>query len=357
MTQPTATHRQRVALAIAHQTPDRIPRDFACEPEVWVKLEDHFDTRDHYEILRLLDVDCRVVSYDAEAFCNRRCGTFTQTMPGGLTQDVWGALRKPVRNEFGSHQELCDYPLRDARSIDDLKRHDWPQPDWWDFSRLPEVIEKINPGGEYHLRYRVGAIFESAWSLCGIDKMLENLALNPELPCYLMDRVNEIHLENLRRVMEIAGEKIDMVYSYDDLASQRGLLMSAAMWKESVGRRQQELFALAKRYGKPVMYHCCGNVSPLVGPLIDIGVDVLNPIQPLALNMDFQTLKQAYGSKLTFHGGIDIQDLLPHGSPEQVAEEVERAKRILGQEGGYILAPAHHIQADTPVENILAIYR
>jgi uroporphyrinogen decarboxylase len=128
------------------------------------------------------------------------------------------------------------------------------------------------------------------------------------------------------------------------------------MWKNTVAARHKKLFSIAKKHNKAVMYHCCGNVMPLIDELIEIGVDVLNPLQPLAINTDYKTLKKRFGSKITFHGGIDIQQLLPNGTVQQVKETVEQAKEYLGAEGGYILAPAHHIQADTPIENILAIY-
>ena len=360
------THRERVNAAIAHKSSDRVPMDFAAQPEVWRRMHSYFNTDSREEILRILDVDCRVVSYDSQIFCNAPCvardssgsnlSPLMTAAPGGLKIDIWGARRRLSENAFAAYDELCDYPLADAKSIDDLKRHPWPSPDWWDFSELNRVIDRINPEREYHLRFRIGSIFETAWSLCGIDRILEDLILQPDIPAYMMDRITEVHMENLKRVMEIAGDRIDMLYSYDDLAGQQDLLMSPQMWRKTVKVRQEKLFALAASYGKPLMYHCCGNICPLINDLIDIGVNVLNPIQPLALKMDFETLKRTYGDSLTFHGGIDIQQLLPRGLPRQIIDEVKRTREILGANGGYILAPAHHIQSDTPVENILALY-
>ena len=262
MPQTPVSHRQRVKLALEHKQTDRVPMDFACEPEIWKKLQTRFATQDRYEILRLLDIDCRVVSYDFEVFCKPpdqevRSGlsTWRKITSDGVRIDIWGARRRYVQNEFADYEELFDYPLANAESIDDLKSYNWPQPHWWDFSELDNVIAKINPDGQYHLRYRIGSIFETAWSLCGIDKMLENLALNPEIPCYIMDRINEVHIENLKAVMEIAGDKIDMVYSYDDLAGQQSLLMSPDMWRNIIRPRQKKLFEIAKAFNKPIMYH------------------------------------------------------------------------------------------------------
>jgi uroporphyrinogen decarboxylase len=360
-----SSHRQRVNAALAHREPDRVPRDFSAEPQVWEKLLAYFNTRSREDVLRKLDVDCRVVSYDFEVFCRPPHERQTAGSPlsawrmdtcDGLRVDIWGAKRKISRSGQAVYEELCEYPLREADTIQELKGYQWPQPQWWDFTELSNVIEQVNPGAEYHLRFRMGSIFETAWSLCGFDRMLENLILRPELSCYMMDRITEVHIENLRRVMEMAGDKIDMLYSYDDLAGQNGLLLSPQLWNQTIKVRQEKLFNLARSYGKPLMYHCCGRIDPLIEQLIDIGVEVLNPLQPLALAADFAELKQRYGRQLTFHGGIDIQQLLPHGTCQQVKEEVERIKSVLGRDGGYILAPAHHIQADTSIENILAIY-
>ena len=118
----------------------------------------------------------------------------------------------------------------------------------------------------------------------------------------------------------------------------------------------QQLIDVAVQFGKPVMLHSCGGVFPLIPRLIDMGVNILNPIQPRARGMEPENLARQFGGRLAFHGGIDIQELLPRGTPSQVNAETARAAELLGRSGGYILASAHHIQADTPVENVLAMY-
>ena len=359
------THKERVKCALAHTNPDRIPRDFAAEPAVWSELMRYwrFSTKD--QVLRHLDIDIRTVSYD-QAFFIRKAGSnqskeekfhpWKYVNADGTWCDIWGARRKTVTNAFASYEELCEFPLAHAKSIKDVDEYDWPHPHDWDFEQLNSVIDSINPDDEYYLRFRLGSVFETAWSLCGFDTFLENLLLCPELSAAIMDRVIEIHISNLTRVMAIAGDRIDMIYCYDDVAHQGGLLFSRDLWAKTVGRYHRQLFQLARSFGKQVMYHCCGDVCPLIPDLIKIGVTVLNPIQPSAISDDFTTLKQKYGSALAFHGGIDIQNLLPHASPAEVKAAVDQAQKTLGKDGGYILAPAHHIQADTPVSNILAMY-
>ena len=360
------THRERVNMALSHDSPDRVPVDFAAEPEIWQRLMDHLELDTREDIMRYLDVDCRVVSYDYSTFCHPPGSpaepnkllyiAWRREMPDETMADVWGARRKTVHNEFGSYRELCNYPLADAKSIEDLKTYNWPKPDWWDFSQLSSAIEDINQNGEYHLRYRIGSIFETAWSLRGLNQFFIDLVMQPEISCYIMDRILEVHVENLRRVMDIAGDSIDMIYTYDDIAHQSSLLLSKDMWGSTLKKRQEILFSLAKSYGKPLMYHCCGAVRPLIDELINMGLDILSPVQPKASGMDFGDLKRTFGDRISFYGGIDIQEVLPRLSPEEVKKEATRAIGTLGKGGGYILAPAHHIQADTPLENILALY-
>jgi uroporphyrinogen decarboxylase len=171
-----------------------------------------------------------------------------------------------------------------------------------------------------------------------------------------MENIAQVHTANLRVVLEMAADQIDIIYFYDDIASQNSLLISPQMYKDYVQPFHREIIDISKNYGKPVMMHCCGSIYPLIEEFIEMGLNILNPIQPLALNMNPEKLAEEFGGRIAFHGGIDIQQLLPSGSPNEVKERVELNKRILGKEGGYILAGSHHIQADTPVENILVMY-
>jgi uroporphyrinogen decarboxylase len=176
------------------------------------------------------------------------------------------------------------------------------------------------------------------------------------IPEYIIDRLLEVHLANLETVLQLAGDKLDMIYTYDDVATQNSLLISPEAWRKSVKPRHQKILDLIHRYGKPAMYHCDGAVAPLIPELIDIGVNVLNPIQPDSRGMEPAGLKAKYGQQLTFHGGVDIIKTLPRGSVEQVRQEVRARVQVLGAGGGYIMCSSHHIQPDTPLENVLAMY-
>jgi len=198
--------------------------------------------------------------------------------------------------------------------------------------------------------------FETAWSLYNFEKFLLDMAMNPQMPQYIMERIAEVHLQNLNTVLEIAGDLIDIVYFYDDIASQNGLLISPMMYNEFIRPYHTKVIELAAKYSKPTMIHCCGAVYPLIETFIEMGLGILNPIQPSAKDMNPEKLIKEFCNRIVFHGGIDVQQFLPNATPEQVKNKVEYTYNTLGADGGFIMSGSHHIQADTSLENVLAMY-
>ncbi len=387
LTTPDVTPRQRVQLSLTHQAPDRIPTDFFATPEVWDNLarafgiqktapgDEHYFEESREEVLRRLAIDCRVISYDM--FINPPTSILSpgggidwwgslnrstpnriwrQKFPDGSAKDVWGRHSGVVQNSFGAYEEIISYPLGDITSLEDLKHFTWPTPDWWDFSGLPALIEQYDRRELYHLRFRVGSVFEVAWQLRGMESFLIDLVTQPQFSEYIMDRLTEVYVANLRRVLELAGERIDMIYLYDDVATQNSLMLSKKAWTNSIRPRHAKIFELARQYGKQIMYHCDGAISFLLPELLDMGVTVITPVQVDAKGMQPDLLKEKFGNRLSFHGGVDIIGTLRKGKPGEVAAEVQERVHVLGKDGGYILASSHHIQPDTPVENIHTMY-
>jgi uroporphyrinogen decarboxylase len=382
-----STPQARVRSAIQHEDSDRIPCDLLATTEVWDMLIEHFqpDTTgledmswlepEREAVMRLLEVDCRLFSYDM--FCrppeemvkpgarvdwwsslirstpNRM---WRQIAPDGTLYDVWGAHYKIEEHLFGRYEGFVTWVLGEAATVAELRDYPWPQPDWWDFSELPAMIDRLQQDGPFHVRFRLGSFFEQAWALRGLEQFMLDIGMGSPIAGYIMDRILEVHLENLRAVLDLAGDRLDMVYTYDDVATQNSLLISPKSWRKLVKPRHRKILDLIHSYGKPAMYHCDGAVAPLIPELIDIGVDVLNPIQPDSKGMDPAGLKATYGQQLTFHGGVDIIRTLPRGTPEQIRSEVRARVQTLGQGGGYIMCSSHHIQPDTPLENVLAMY-
>ncbi|MFM8320307.1 MAG: uroporphyrinogen decarboxylase family protein [Chloroflexota bacterium] len=361
--------------------------DFLATPEVWEKLVNHYQADstqvdgggffapEREAVLQRLGVDCRVISYDM--FCAPPAGVlkpgagvdwwsslarstpnrmWRQTLPDGSSLDIFGRHTRTQANETGQYEEFASWPLRSAGSVEDLKAFAWPTPDWWDFSTLPDAVRKIDPRGELSLRYRVGTVFEAAWQLRGMEEFLTDMAMNPDIPLYIMERLAETLVENTRTVLAQAGDAIDVVYFYDDVGAQNGLLISKKMWQRFIKPLHQRIIDVAKSAGKKVMYHCDGAILSLVPELIDMGIDILDPIQPTAKDMQPERLKAEFGDRLCFHGGVDIVGTLPRGTPDEVRAEVRARAQALGSSGGYILSSSHHIQSDTPLENVLAMY-
>ncbi|MGQ0604601.1 MAG: uroporphyrinogen decarboxylase family protein [Anaerolineales bacterium] len=381
------TPRERVQMALRHEEPDRVPMDYLATMEIWDRLIAHLklDTTgigpaEFFEpgreaLLRHFEVDCRVLSYDQ--FCtppewlihdgshvdwwismNRSTPNrmWRQVNPDDTFNDIWSTHSYRMETAVGAYEGFKTWPLSKATTIEELKQHPWPEPDWWDFTPLPGLIRQLDAHEQYHIRFRIGSVFEIGWQLRGLEEFMIDLASQPEIPMYLMDRLTEIYLENLRRVLEIAGDRLDMVYFYDDVATQQSLMISKKMWHKYVRPHHVKLIELAHQYNKPVMYHTDGAVRQIIPEFIEMGVDVLNPLQPDAKDMDLPAIKTEFGDRLTFHGGVDIMRTLPKGKPEQVQAEVRARVNALGADGGYILCSSHHIQPDTPIENVIAMY-
>jgi uroporphyrinogen decarboxylase len=264
-----------------------------------------------------------------------------------------------VTNAFGTYEEYASHPLAGAESVADVLNWDWAHPDDWDVAGVRLLCERLNAEHRYHLRYEVGGIFEWAWALRGFERFLLDLVEKPTIAGAIMDRFTDIYVENVTRVIEAAGGLLDMVYTYDDIGIQEGLLMSPRMWRRHILPRHQRLNRAIRSAAHPVriMYHSCGAIFPLIGPLVDeMRIDVLNPLQPRAAGMAPGRIKDEFGDRLAFHGGVDIQHTLPHGTPQDVETEVRNLCQLLGRGGGYICTSAHYLQADTPLANIVALY-
>jgi len=273
--------------------------------------------------------------------------------PGDRYVDEWGVGWKavPYETRFGSgiYTEFVSHPLADEKTLDGYTP---PSPDdpllYRDAQRLIESHRK-----EYWIvGVTVTTIWETAWALRGLERMMMDLVENPQLAGRILDIPYNYHLAAARRLVEMG---VDMIWLGDDVGTQRGMLISPGMWRGVLKPRLCAFTRTLKEINPmlKVAYHSCGNITAIVGDLVEIGVDVLNPIQPACL--DLEHLKQAYGDTLCFWGSLDEQQTLPFGSPEDVRREVEARIRVLGRQGGLILGPTHHVQLDTPMENFWAM--
>jgi len=273
--------------------------------------------------------------------------------PGDIYRDIWGVGFKPNQTATGFYMDLSDYPLRGIQTMDEIESHPWPTADMWDYSTIADQARSVS---DYWVWAHSRGIFEISWFIRGFDEFLEDMAVRPERANAVMDRVQAYLMDRTERILQAGDGLIDMMEYNDDVGGQYGLLMSPAMWRQFIKPRMARFIAMCREYGVRIRFHCCGGCRPIINDLIEIGVDVLNPVQTVADGMEPEGLKRDFGDRITFNGGIDTQQLLPYATEDEVRAETRRLIDILGRDGGYILAPAHNFQADVPLRNIVAVY-
>ena len=354
--------KQRVLTALAHREPDRVPVDWWAVPETVTGAMKTLGTNSQEELLQRLGIDLRYVKprYAGDNYIEQPDGSFHKHHPDGTFVDIWGVQRKEIAWGKGSYLEVVRSPLVQAETPSDIEQHPWPDAEKFDYQSVVEQCEEYRDFGIVCTGDRLvtrASVFKLAMYLRGMDSLLMDLALSPKLVDALVHKLLEFHLEHNRRIFECSAEGIDIFMLGDDFGSENGPLISPEMFRRFFKPALKELIALGKRYGLKVMLHSCGSVRELIPDFIDIGLDVLNPIQTHARDMVPEELKREFGKDLCFHGSIDVQHTLPFGTPEEVKSEVKARIQTLGKEGGFILAPAHNLQPDVPTENILAMYR
>ena len=347
---PELCHRDRVKLALSHQETDRVPIAMVC---AGINRPAYDDLCIYLERERGLTVEAYLDPLiDIAPVSPRYVGP---VLPAGT--DIWGVGRQPVSYGLGAYDEILHYPLARINDLSDLDHYGWPSADWFDYGVIPERIAARNASEPYCIMESHGGnLFETTWYMRGFERSFEDMLLRPELFHAIMTRVTDFYVEHCRRALEAAKGQIDLVFTADDIGSQKGLLISLGLWEECLKPYHRRLNAAIHELGARVIYHTDGAVMEAVSGLMDMGIDVLQALQFDAAGMDGRLLKERHGSELCFEGGVSVQKTLPFGSPDEVREEVLSRIAVLGRGGGYILGPSHAIQAGTPPENIVAMF-
>ena len=367
------THRERVLAALNHRSPDRVPMDLGSTRVTslvkaeYEKLKRHFGLQSKTvvidkiqqavkvdeEILQALDIDTRGV------FVGGPDRSRDETLPDGRWLDEWGVIRKPSAN--GYYFDLDVSPFAGEPAGQDLEGHPWPDPD--DPGRyrgLRDEALRLRHETDYAVvGHAPGGWIHISQYLRGFEGWFEDLALRPGFAIQLMERVLDLSLRMAGHFLDAVGDLIDVVAVGDDVGMQRSPMVSPGMYRGLIWPLQKRQFSfLRERTQAKIFYHTCGAVYTILPDIIDLGVNILNPVQVSAADMgDTARLKREFGDRLCFWGGVDNFRILPSGSPGDVREEVARRVRDLGAGGGYVLNAVHNIQPDVPVENILALYQ
>jgi uroporphyrinogen decarboxylase len=333
--------------AIERKPLDRIPTDLWATPEVMQMLSDHFGPEvDMMEALHLAGFAGIGAEY---------IGPPLPETPEGEGVDYWGIRTRAIDYGTGVYWEQSFNPLAQARTIDDLDAYQWPQSDWFDYSQMKAAAQ----AGRERQAVKCGymAIFYYHNLLRGLEQSLLDPHDDPDFTHHLLDRISDFFYEHHRRMFEAAGGLIDVTEVTDDLGGQTGPLISLATFREFYRPHMERFIGLCREFGVKVFHHDDGAVRAFLPDPVEMGIDVLNPIQWRCPGMEMEGLKADFGDRLCFHGAMDNQEIMPFGTTEEVRALVRRAIDTLASDGtGYILAPCHALQAVTPLDNILAMY-
>jgi uroporphyrinogen decarboxylase len=340
----TMTPRERWRAVLKHLKPDRVPMDYWGTPEITDKLMHHLGCEDRYSMLKKLCVDF-VISV-APAYVGP---------PLPANTDVFGRRGRSIDYGTGAYWEVIENPLAEHNSVNEIEsNYRWPEPDWWDYSVIPSQVAGWE---DYPIRGGGSEPFLIYKELRGQQQAMLDLVENPEIVDYCLGKLFNLAYQETLRIFEAIHGRVDFSYVAEDLGGQTNLLFSPQHIRTFLFPGMRRMIELIHSAGAKVFHHDDGNIMKILPELVNLGIDVLNPIQWRASGMDRAELKNRYAETLVFHGGMDNQYTLPFGTIEQVEQEVLDNLTILGKGGGYILAPCHNIQAVTPVENILTMYR
>lgn len=337
------TPRERWLAVLRHEVPDRVPLDYRATGEATEKLLRYLGTPTLGDAFQRLHVDHPV------HVSPRYVGP-----PYPSNADVFGCRFEAVDYGAGTYPECVYHPLAALNSIDEIEdSYTWPSPDWWDYTVVPEQVagketRPISGGGsEPFLTYK---------DLRGQEQAFLDLMVYPDLVKYILGKLYDLAFEQTIRVYEQIPGQVTYTDVAEDMGSQTSLMYSPAQIKDFFVPHFRRMIDLAHQAGVYVVHHSDGAIRPIIPTMVQLGIDVLDPVQWRCEGMERERLKRDFGDRIVFHGAMDNQYTLAFGSVEEVRQEVRDNVRILGDKGGLILGPCHNVQSISPPENVVALY-
>ncbi len=333
--------------------------DYLAHPDVDEKLKRFYGIATEKELLHELGSDFYYLS-SRDISQNESCLPF---YVGPMLDMQQSERRCPfgIRWRRGAYRskfavdEAIEGPLQKAQSEKDILAYSWPKLEWFDFSAFGQEIaeneDRVIVGGFW------SGILGDSFRIHGFENFLLNIAIKPVMIKTLINKMTDFYVKLNSCFFKQFGNKIDIWFFGNDLGSQTGLLLSPQMLNDFFMDNFKRLCDLAHSYNIKVMMHSCGAISEIISMLIDVGVDILDPVQVTAKGMEPMGLKKQFRDRIVFHGGIDTQCILPNGTIEQVKQHCLKTIEIFGQDGGYIFAPSQILGPDIPVENIDMMYK
>jgi len=360
------TPRERTLAALNHDQPDFTPCDYFATPEIQQALLDHFGLADDAGLKVPMGGSASTTGHTALA---DRLGTDIRyigppyagpplpTFDDGSTVNLWGIRRRPMPNEYGEYAEPVGTPYADWETVEEAEKFNWPNPDWFDYDAMPALCEPypemaIAVGG-FHVQDFINSIAFGR----GVEQGLLEIGTEHPVYLYLIQRRQRFYMEHIERTLKAAGGRIDLVLCGDDFGSQRGAVISPRSFDRLFAAKKREFFDMVHSHGAKVTHHCCGSSRALIPRFIECGMDSLQTIQPQAAGMDPYELKAEFRGQIALHGAVDVQGWLQRTTLAEIETEIDRLMDEVGAGGGFIISPSHHIQPDTPLENVLTFYR
>jgi uroporphyrinogen decarboxylase len=337
--------RERVLCSLDWKEPDRVPIQTYLTPEVHARLQAHFGGRD---VLDCLGVDLRGVwpPYRGPVRAPR----------GDVHYDMWGAGYRSISHGSGSYDEAVEPALAELKTMDDVERHPWPDPDAFDYPTVADACRRLEGycvclGGA-----GIPDILNGVSRGRGMERVMMDIALRDPVGLAIIQKRVDILYEAMRRSLEAARGMVDIVCLGEDCGNQNGRMFSPRDFDAVFRPALQRFIDLAHEFGARAMMHSCGDTHELMPTFIEMKLDVLDAMQPEPRGMDPETIRALCRGKLAFCGLISTQRTLPFGTVQQCRAEARHRLDVIARGGGYIFSPAHCIQPDTPLENVLAVY-
>ncbi|NSW91320.1 MAG: hypothetical protein HPY74_11735 [Firmicutes bacterium] len=345
------TPKERVLTAFSHNEPDRVPINYSANPGIEARLIEYFGLHknDREGLREALGVDFRGVG---PCYKGPR---LHEEVPGRRVDPQWGIRTRWIEHESGGYWDYCDFPLKDA---DEEQVAAWPMPspDDYDYSCIIEQCKQYEKFAIYIGNPGLADIINSTGMLRSMEQVLIDLITDDPAGLLLIDRKLDIQVEVTRRTLEIAKGKIDFVWIGEDLGTQNSPMISLELFRKHIRPRHQKIIDLAKAYNLPVMIHSCGSSSWAFEDFIEMGINVVDTLQPEAKDMNPEYLKNRFGGRLAFHGCISTAGPVAYGNVQDVVANVKETLEIMMPGGGYCFAPTHALQDNSPTDNVVAMY-
>jgi uroporphyrinogen decarboxylase len=344
------TSKERVLSAFAHQVPDRVPINYYANAGIDRRLKAHYGLAedDHEGLREALGVDFRTVHAPYVG------PKLHEDLPG-RTVDMWGIHRRWIEHESGGYWDYTDWPLQNA-TLEEIEAWPMPAPDDFDYNQL---VTQCKRWSEYCIVLGGAGlpdVINSTGMIRTMQQVLIDLATDDAACLRYIDRRIEVLLEVTERSLEAAKGRIDLLWMGEDLGTQKGPMISLPMFRKQIRPRHQKFVDLAKSYALPVAIHSCGSSSWAFDDFIDMGIDVVDTLQPEAKDMAPAYLKKRYGDRLAFHGCISTAGPVAYGTVDEIVAYVRHTLEVMMPGGGYALSPTHALQDNSPTENVVAMY-